>query len=114
MKTRKADWTSREARKLPWRITSLAILNKDANCVVLRPSATPDTQINQRMFNDSEFIIRAVNSYHEMLAALKNISQNIEGLPEIISRGACLVGDMESIESMRVWAKEGIAKAEGK
>ena len=49
-----------------------------------------------------------------ILALLKNVRENIEGLPEIIARGAVLVGDRESIDSMRIWVDEAILHAEGK
>jgi hypothetical protein len=57
--------------------------------------------------------MRMVNSHEALLSALKNIRANIEYLPAIIERGAVMVGDRESIESMRVWADEAIAQAEG-
>lgn len=63
---------------------------------------------------DAALIVRAVNSYEAMLAALKNIRANINAMTEIIERGGCLVGDKEAIDSMKIWAEEAIAQAEAK
>lgn len=69
---------------------------------------------NQRNLDNAAFIVRAVNSHEALLSALKNIRSNIEALPEIIKRGAVLVGDWETVESMKIFADEAIAQAEGK
>lgn len=49
-----------------------------------------------------------------ILALLKNVRENIKGLPKIIDRGGCLVGDKEAVDSMRIWIDEAILHSEGK